>query len=148
MRFRYFRDWLMGSESWWRRAWLVTLQYFTVLPMEIFRRCVISSLSVIYLPTSSPTDYVRRFSLRRWFPIPSLYQSETQKNHLPMVLKTEFARQKKKDSRLKYIDGFLVRRYIVIYRRKLYVGKSVGECMKYRHNMSVGKVVGYCGSYC
>ena len=38
---------------------------------------------------------------------------------------------KKKDSRLKYTDGFLFRRYIVIYRRKLYIGKSVGECMKY-----------------
>jgi hypothetical protein len=27
-----------------------------------------------------------------------------------MVLQTEFARQKKKDSRLKYTNGFLVRR--------------------------------------
>jgi len=44
---------------------------------------------------SSPTDYVRRLSLRRWIPIPSLYRSEKQKNHLPMVLQTEFARQKK-----------------------------------------------------
>ena len=65
-----------------------------------------------------------------------------------MVLQTKFAHQKNKDSRLKYTDGFLVRRYIVIYRRKLYVGKSVGECMKYRHNISVGKFVGDCGSYC
>ena len=95
MRFRYFRDWLMGSESWWRRAWLVTLQDFTVLPTEIFRWCVISISSVIYLLTSSPIDYVRRLSLRWWFPIPSLYRSETQKSHLPMVLQTEFARQKK-----------------------------------------------------
>ena len=55
-----------------------------------------------------------------------------------MVLQTEFASQKKKDSRLKYTDGFLVRRYIVIYWRKLYVGKSVGECTKYRQNISVG----------
>jgi hypothetical protein len=67
---------------------------------------------------------------------------------LPMVLQTEFARQKKKDSRLKYTDGFLVRRYIVIDRRKITVGKSVGECMKYRQNMSVCKFVGNCGSYC
>ena len=65
-----------------------------------------------------------------------------------MVLQTEFASQKKKDSRLKYTDEFLVRRYIVIYWRKLYVGKSVGECMKYWHNMFVGKLVGDCGSYC
>ena len=65
-----------------------------------------------------------------------------------MVLQTEFTRKKKKDSRLKYTDGILVRRYIVIYRRKLDVGKSVGECMKYRHNMSVGKLVGDGGSYC
>ena len=56
---------------------------------------MISSSSVIYLPTSSPTDYVRRLSFRRWFPIPSLYQSKKQKKHLPMVLQTEFARQKK-----------------------------------------------------
>jgi hypothetical protein len=39
--------------------------------------------------------------------------------------------QKKKDSRLKYTDGFLVCRYIVIYRRKITVGKSIGECVKY-----------------
>jgi hypothetical protein len=39
---------------------------------------------------------------------------------------------KKKDSRLKYTDGFLFRRYIVIDRRKITVGKYVGECMKYR----------------
>jgi len=125
-----------------------SLQDFTVLPTEKFRRCVIRSSSVIFLPTSSPTDYVHRLFLRRWFPIPSLYRSEKQKNHLPMVLQTEFASQKKKDSRLKYTDGFLVRRYIVIDRRKITVGKSVGECMKYRQNMSVCKFVGNCGSYC
>jgi len=73
-----------------------TLQDFTILPTEKFRRCVIRSSSMIFLPTSSPTDYVRRLSLRRWFPIPSLYRSEKQKNHLPMVLQTEFARQNKK----------------------------------------------------
>jgi len=48
-----------------------------------------------------------------------------------MVLQTEFAR-KKKDSRLKYTNGFLFRRYIVIDRWKITVGKSVGECMKYQ----------------
>jgi hypothetical protein len=74
---------------------LNSLQDFTVLPTDQFRRCVIRSSSVIFLPTSSPTDYVRRLSLRRWFPLPSLYWSEKQKNHLPMVLQTEFARQKK-----------------------------------------------------
>jgi len=55
-------------------------------------------------------DYVRQLSFRQWFPIPSLYRSAKQKNHLPMVLQTEFARQKK-DSRLKYTNGFLVRRW-------------------------------------
>jgi hypothetical protein len=55
---------------------------------------------------------------------------------------------KKKDSRLKYTDGFLFRRDIVIDQRKLSVGKSVGECMKYRQNISVCKFVGDCGSYC
>jgi hypothetical protein len=87
-----------------------TLQDFTVLPMKIFRQCVISSSSVIYLPTSSPTDYVRRLSLLWWFPVPSLYQSEKQKNHLSIVLQTEFAHQKKV-SRLKYTDGFLFCRW-------------------------------------
>jgi hypothetical protein len=49
---------------------------------------------------------------------------------------------------LKYTDGFLVRRDIVIDRRKLSVGKSVGECMKYRQNMSICKFVSDYGSYC
>ena len=57
-------------------------------------------------------------------------------------------RTKKKVSHLKYTDGFLFRRDIVIDRRKLSVGKYVGECMKYRQNMSVCKFVGDCGSYC
>jgi len=74
----------------------VSLQEFTVLPTEKFRRCMIRSSSVIFLPMSSPTEYVRRLYLRRWFPIPSVYRSEKQKNHLPMVLQTERARQKKK----------------------------------------------------
>ena len=124
-----------------------SLQDFTVLPTDKFRRCVIRSSSVIFLPTSSPTDYVRRLYLHRWFPIPSLYRSEKQKNHLPMVLQMKFA-PKKKDSRLKYTDGFLVPRYIMIYRRKITIGKSVCECMKYRQHMSVCKFVGNCGSYC
>jgi hypothetical protein len=75
---------------------LISLQDFTVLPTEKFRRYVIRSSSVIFLPTSSPTEYVRRLYLRRWFPIPSVYQSEKQKKHLPTVLQTERARQKKK----------------------------------------------------
>jgi len=37
---------------------------------------------------------------------------------------------------------------IVINRRKLIVGKSVGECMKYRPNISICKFVGTSGSYC
>jgi hypothetical protein len=60
----------------------------------------------------------------------------------------EICAPKKKDSRLKYTDGFLFRRDIVIDRRKLFVGKSVGECMKYRQNISVCKFIGDCGSYC
>jgi hypothetical protein len=48
-----------------RGLWGESLQDFTVLPTNIFRRCVISSSSVIYLPTSSPTDYVCRLSFRR-----------------------------------------------------------------------------------
>ena len=125
----------------------ISLQDFTVLPTEQFRRCMIRSSSVIFLPTSSPTEYVCRLYLRRWFPIPSVYWSKKQKNHLPTVLQTERARQKK-DSRLKYTDGFLFRQWHCNYRRKIYVGTSVGECMKYRPNMSVCKFVGTGGSYC
>jgi len=88
----------------------ISLQDFTVLPTEQFRRCVIRSLSVIFLPTSSPTDYVRQLSTRQWFPLPSLYRSKKQKNHLPMVLQTEFARQKK-NSHLKYTDGVVFCRW-------------------------------------
>jgi hypothetical protein len=43
----------------------LSLQDFTVLPTEIFRRCVITSSLVIYLPTSSLTNYFRRLSARR-----------------------------------------------------------------------------------
>jgi len=40
-------------------------QDFTVLPTETFRRCVIISSSVIFLPTPSPTEYVHRLYLCR-----------------------------------------------------------------------------------
>ena len=56
--------------------------------------------------------------------------------------------QKKKDSRLKYTDGFLFRWWYCNYRRKISVGNNVGECMKYRSNLSVCKFVGIGGSYC
>jgi len=134
-------------------GWYHSLQDFIVLPTDIFRRCVISYSSVIYLPTSSPTDYVHRLSFRRWFPMPLLYQSEKQKNLLPMVLHTEFVRQKKSFP-------------LEIYRRILYplVNVSVSVCdtdriypyvnssvsvaaiVKCRRIKSVGKAVGewYC----
>jgi len=57
-------------------------------------------------------------------------------------------RTKKKDSHLKYTNGFLFRWWHCNYRRKISVGKSVSECMKYRPNMSVCKFVGTGGSYC
>ena len=44
---------------------LQLLQNFTVLPTKIFRRYVIKISSVIYLPTSSPMEYVRWLSFRR-----------------------------------------------------------------------------------
>jgi len=72
---------------------------------------------------------------------------KNKKNHLPMVLQTTFTRQKKRFP-LEIYRRFLVRRDIMIDRRKITVGKSVGECMKYRQNMSVCKFVGNCGSYC
>jgi hypothetical protein len=42
-----------------------SLQNFTVLPTDIFRRYEIQSLSVIFLPTKSPTENVRRHNVRR-----------------------------------------------------------------------------------
>jgi hypothetical protein len=42
-----------------------SLQDFTVLLTKKFCRCVNRSSSVIFLPTSSPTDYVCRLSFRR-----------------------------------------------------------------------------------
>jgi hypothetical protein len=51
-----------------RRRWSsspFSLQDFTVLPTEIFRWYVIKISPVIYLPTSSPTEYVCRLSFHR-----------------------------------------------------------------------------------
>jgi len=47
-----------------------------------------------------------------------------------MVLQTECARQKKKIPAWNIPTDFYSVGDIVIYRRKLTVGKSVGECMK------------------
>jgi hypothetical protein len=55
---------------------------------------------------------------------------------------------KKKDSRLKYTDGFSFHRWNLNYRRKISVVTSVGECMKYRRINSVCTFVGTGGSYC
>ena len=62
---------------------------------------------------------------------------QKQKNHLPLILQTEFARKKKKVSRLKYND-----RFITIHRWTVTVGKWVGEMLKYRLNISVCKFIG------
>jgi len=78
---------LLGSSN--------TTRFHSFTDGNILPMCVRSS-SVIFLPTSSPMDYIRQLSFRWWFLIPSLYRSAKQKNHLPMVLQTEFVRQKKK----------------------------------------------------
>ena len=54
--------------------------------MENFRRYVIKISSVIYLPTSSPTEYIRRLSF------PHYICRKNKKKHLPMILQTEIAR--------------------------------------------------------
>jgi len=126
---------------------LKPLQDFTVLPMEKFCRCMIRSSSVIFLPTSSLTEYIRRLYLRRWFPIPSVYQSEKQKNFYRWFYRRN-VRVKKKDSRLKYTDEFSYHRWHCHYRWKISVGKLVGDCKKYRPNMFVCKFIGTGGSYC
>jgi len=52
-----------------------TLQDFIVLPTKIFRRSVIQSSSVFFLPTASQKENVRRLSFRWYYLIPSLTQS-------------------------------------------------------------------------
>jgi hypothetical protein len=76
------------------------------------------------------------------------YISRKNKKTIYRWFYTRNVRAKKKDSRLKYTDGFSFRRWHWNYRRKISVVTSVGECMKYRRNMSVCKFVGTCGSYC
>jgi hypothetical protein len=143
-----------------------SLQDFTVLPTNQFRRCVIRSSSVIFLPMSSLTDYVRRLSLHRWFPLPLLYRSEKQKNHLPMVLQREFVRQKKRFPLEIYqwifiplvilwlTDGNypLVNPSVSVWNTdRIYpsVNSSVlvAATVKCRRNNSVGKSVGECLKY-
>jgi hypothetical protein len=64
---------------------------------------------------------------------------------LPMVLQTEFARQKKKIPAWNIPMDFYSVGDIVIYRRIKTVSKSIG---KYQLNISICKVVGKCCSYC
>ena len=116
---------------------LVTLQDFTVLPTDIFRRCVIESSTVKYLPTILPTEYSRRNTFCRWFHIPSLYRSEIQKKLLP----TDRARQKKKKFPAWNIPTEYFPSVLWKYRRTRSVSKSVGDIL-YRPDISVGKVIG------
>ena len=146
--------------------YLHSLQDFTVLPTKIFYWCVIRSSSVIYLPTSSPTDSIHRLSLRRWFPIPSLYRSEKQKNHWPMVLQTECACQKKRfpleiyrrifiPSVISWLtDGYVpsVKLSVSVWNTdRIYPSVnssvSVAATVKCRRIKSVGKAVGECLKY-
>ena len=69
-------------------GFFITLQDFTVLPMAIFRRYVIKSSLVIYLPTSSPTEYVRRLSFRRYFTVPTTMTDEFKDGYLRSVFQT------------------------------------------------------------
>jgi hypothetical protein len=107
--------------------------------MDIFRRFVIRSSSV----NKSPTDYVRRLSFRRWFPIPSLYRSEKKKPFADGFTNGICA-PKKKIPAWNLLTDFYSIGDIVIYRRLQTVGTSVGECMKYRPNISVSKFVDKC----
>ena len=80
-------------------------------------------------------EYVRRLTFRRWFPIPSLYRSTKQKNHLPTLLQKEYARQKKKFPASIILTNVYSVGDITIHRRLLSVGKLVGELLKYRQNI-------------
>jgi hypothetical protein len=141
-------------------------QYFTVLLTDIFHRCVISSSSVIYLPISSPTDHVRRLSFHLWFPIPSLYRSEKQKNYLLMVVQMEFAHKKKwfpleiyrwifiLSVILWFTDGYLpsINLSVSVWNTdRIYpsvnLSVSVAATIKCRRIKSVGTVVGECLKY-
>ena len=79
-------------------------------------------------------EYVRRLTFRRSFPIPSLYRSAKQKNHLPMFLQTEYAHKKKIPASIIPTDFYSVGD-ITMHRRLLSVGKLVGELLKYRQNI-------------
>jgi len=124
-----------------------SLQDFTVLPTDQFRRCVIRSSSVIFLPTSSPMDYVRRLSLHRWFPFPS-YIGWKNKKIICWWFYRRNLRAKKNILAWNIPTDFYSVSEIVIDRRKLSIGKSVCDCMKYRPNISVCKFVATGGSYC
>jgi hypothetical protein len=76
---------------------------------------------------------------------------------LPMVLQTEFARQKKKRFPLEIYRRIFIPSVILWLTDGKYPSvnpsvsiwnKSVGECMKYRRNISVCKFIGTVGSYC
>jgi hypothetical protein len=120
----------------------LSLQDFTVLPTEIFRRYVIKSLSVIY--------FYRR-----------PYRQNTS------VCNTTIHRYIGRQHKKTFADGFtdrnctqifffsleIYRRIYpvgdsVIYRRIHIVGKVVGECLKYRPKISVCTFVSHCGRYC
>jgi len=125
---------LLGLITW--LIWVDSLQDFTILPTDEFRWCVIKSSLVIFLLTSSPTDYVRRLTLYRWFPLPLLYRSTI----CWWFYRRNLRAKKKKD----FTTDFHSVGDIVIDRWKI----SVGECMKYRLNISICKFIGTGSSYC
>jgi len=143
LNLKYYHGWPNSNKS--KQDSL--LQDFTVLPTKTFRRCVIRSSSVIFYRrhyrqnTSAGFTFVGDSPFRR-------YISRKNKKTIYWRVYRRNVRAKKKDSRLKYTDGFSFRWWRLNYWRKISVVKSVGEFMTYRRNIAVCKVIGTGGSYC
>ena len=154
---------------------VITLQNFTVLLTKIFRRCVIKSSLVNYLPTILPTEYVRRLFFYWWFHIPheiicrQFYKRNlrAKKKRFPAWnIPTDFIQSViscitddqfpsvnlsvsvwNTDQIYPFVNSSVLVAATVKCRRINSVGKAVGDYMNYWPNVSVWKVVSDCGSY-
>jgi hypothetical protein len=117
-----------------------SLQDFTVLPTENFHRYVIKISSVIYLPTSSPTEYVRRLSFPHY-----ICRKNKKKTFADGF--TDGNCEPKKSFPLEIYRRIYPVGDSVTYRWMHTVGKFVGECLEYQPKISVCKFVGHCGRY-
>jgi hypothetical protein len=121
----------------------LSLQYFTVLPTEIFCRYVIKSLSVIYFyrhPYRQNTS-ICNTTIHRYI------GQQHKKNICRWFYKQKLC-AKKKNFPLEIYRWIYPVVDSVIYRRIHIIGKVVGECLKYRSKISVCTFISHCGRYC